>query len=213
MVFNYAFVLLTVEIPQIFGEKFHLNTQQIGLQFLGMIIGGIVGEQAAGPLSDFLVNSYARRYNGRRARPEFRLWLSYPGYATLIAGFLVWGFRTADLPVGQYDVSPIVGIGISSFGAQIITTSAFTYMVDCYPVESAEIGVFVNAARQTWGFIGPFWFPSMFASAGIKGSAGIMVGTTIIASLLPVLGVHLFGSGLRRRESFEPEADDLQLND
>lgn len=197
VVFNFAFVLLTVEIPQIFGEKFHLNTQQIGLQFLGLIIGGIIGEQAAGPLGDFSMAAYARKHQGQNPRPEFRLWLAYFGYATMIAGFLVWGFRTADLPPNAYDVSPVVGIGISAFGAQIITTSVFTYMVDCYPTESAEIGIFANLVRQIWGFIGPFWFPSMFDSIGIKGSAGIIVGVSVIASLVPIIAVQCFGAKLR----------------
>jgi hypothetical protein len=197
VIFNFAFVLLTVEIPQIFGEKFHFNTQQIGLQFLGMIIGGIIGEQAAGPLGDFAMSSYTRHHQGQSPRPEFRLWLSYIGYATMIAGFLVWGFRTADLPPDRYDVSPVVGIGISTFGAQIITTSVFTYMVDCYPAESAEIGIFANVVRQIWGFIGPFWFPNMFESAGIKGSAGIMVGVSVVTSLIPIIAIQFFGAKLR----------------
>ncbi|KAJ5611169.1 hypothetical protein N7510_007888 [Penicillium lagena] len=206
IIFNFAFVLLTVEIPQIFGEKFHFNTQQIGLQFLGMIIGGVLGEQAAGPLSDFIMNSYARRHHEQRLVPEFRLWLSYLGYATVTAGFLIWGFRTADIPAASYEISPIVGIGISSFGAQIITTSVITYMVDCYPGESAEIGVFANAVRQIWGFIGPFWFPSMFETAGIKGSAGIMVGVSLVASFLPVMCVQMFGARLRGTEHGHSES-------
>jgi hypothetical protein len=39
IVFNFASVLFTVEIPVIFGKRFHFNPQQIGLQFLGLIIG------------------------------------------------------------------------------------------------------------------------------------------------------------------------------
>lgn len=37
--FNFTSVYITVEIPQIFGEKFQLNPQQIGLQYIAMIIG------------------------------------------------------------------------------------------------------------------------------------------------------------------------------
>jgi hypothetical protein len=39
MIFIFGSVMITVEIPQLFGEKFHFNTQQLGLQFLGTIIG------------------------------------------------------------------------------------------------------------------------------------------------------------------------------
>lgn len=73
---------------------------------------------------------------------------------TVIAGFLAWEIRIADVPPGKHDVSPIVGIGISSIGAHIITTSVFTYTVDCYPAESAEIGIFANFVRQIWEFLG-----------------------------------------------------------
>jgi hypothetical protein len=37
--FNFTSVYITVEIPQIFGEKFQFNPQQIGLQYIAMIIG------------------------------------------------------------------------------------------------------------------------------------------------------------------------------
>jgi hypothetical protein len=38
IVFDFASVLMTVEIPEIFGSKFDFNPQQIGLQFLGLIV-------------------------------------------------------------------------------------------------------------------------------------------------------------------------------
>lgn len=39
IVFGFCSVLLTVEIPQLFGLKFEFNAQEIGLQFLSVIIG------------------------------------------------------------------------------------------------------------------------------------------------------------------------------
>ena len=45
MIFLFGSVLITVEIPQLFGEKFHFKMQQLALQFLGIIIGSVIGEQ------------------------------------------------------------------------------------------------------------------------------------------------------------------------
>jgi hypothetical protein len=59
----------------------------------------------------------------------------------------------------SYDVSPIVGIGITAFGNQIVTTVMITYAVDCHHEHAASIGVFVNLIRNTWGFIGKFPLP------------------------------------------------------
>ena len=55
MVFAFSAVLTTVEIPQLLQEKFTLSTQGIGLQFLPIMIGSVLGEQVGGPLSDFLM--------------------------------------------------------------------------------------------------------------------------------------------------------------
>ena len=39
LVFGFANVMTGIEIPQLFGEKFHFGPQQIGYQFVGTIIG------------------------------------------------------------------------------------------------------------------------------------------------------------------------------
>jgi hypothetical protein len=39
IVFNFTLVLLAVELPALFGVLFHLNPQQIGINFLGLLVG------------------------------------------------------------------------------------------------------------------------------------------------------------------------------
>jgi hypothetical protein len=46
-------------MPVVFGEKFHLTAQQLGLQSLGLMIGLVLGEQVGGPLSDYLIIWFA----------------------------------------------------------------------------------------------------------------------------------------------------------
>jgi len=166
IVFQFASVLLTVEIPQLFGEKFHFGPQAIGLQFLGPIIGTVIGEQLGGRFSDWFMASRAKKI-GHKPAPEHRLWLSYPGYALVIIGFIVFFVQLADITT--YNVSPVIGIAISAVGNQIITTTLVTYAVDCHTEESGSIGVFVNMIRSTIAFIGPFWlvsarFPHLYTS-------------------------------------------------
>jgi hypothetical protein len=38
-VFAFASIMMTVEIPQTFGPKFGFNAQQLGLQFIAIIVG------------------------------------------------------------------------------------------------------------------------------------------------------------------------------
>lgn len=155
MVFGFCSVLLTVEIPQLFIPKFGFNAQQIGLQFLGIIIGSLIGEQIGGRLSDFWMHRKAKQMAYHAPPPpEHRLWLSYFGFVLAMVGLIVFGVRFQQLPAHQYDVSPIVGIAISAVGNQIVTTVSTTYAIDCHFEHSASIGIFINVIRSTWAFIG-----------------------------------------------------------
>lgn len=164
MTFLFCSVLVTVELPQLFGEKFHFNDQQLGLQFLGLIIGSVIGEQLGGILSDTWMNHRAKKI-GRAPAPEFRLWISYPGFMLGIIGMIVFLVRTAQAPELQWNITPVIGIAFAGGGNQIITTVLITYAVDCHPQESASIGVFITFVRQMWGFIGPFWYVVFLSAA------------------------------------------------
>ena len=158
MVFVFAAVLTTVEIPQLLQEKFSLSAQGIGLQFIPLIIGSVLGEQVGGTLSDLWMNRHARHSSRENHAPEYRLWLSYIGFSFTIAGLVVFLVQTQNSPAGKWNVTPLVGLAITAFGNQIITTVLITYAVDCNQKEAASVGVCVTIVRQTWAFIGPFWY-------------------------------------------------------
>ena len=42
MVFSWQ-VIIKIPIPRLFTEYYHLNTQQIGLQYISLIIGSVIG--------------------------------------------------------------------------------------------------------------------------------------------------------------------------
>ncbi|KAL3425912.1 major facilitator superfamily transporter [Phlyctema vagabunda] len=200
IVFGFASVLITVEIPQLFVEEFGFNPQQIGLQFIGLIIGSVLGEQLGGRGSDWWMSRKAASLGrSRHPDPEHRLWLSYFGFLTVIIGLVVFCVQLDN--IRSYNVTPIVGIAIAGFGNQVITTVLVTYAVDCHHEHAASIGVFINLVRSTWGFIGPFWFPDMFTSLGLSGSAGLMVGLLIVFSILPILFIQFKGKAIREKRA------------
>jgi MFS family permease len=132
------------------------STQQLCLQFLGIIIGSIIGEQIGGAISDYWMNRRARKISARPP-PEFQLWLSYSGYLLTISGVVVFLVRIEQVPELHWNVTPIISATIAGAGNQVVTTVLITYAVDYYHEEAASIGVFITFVRQMWGFIGPFW--------------------------------------------------------
>ena len=157
MVFLFTSILPTVEVPQLFGEKFHFNTQQLGLQFLAILLGSIIGEQIGGLMSDRWMN-YRRKKIATSPDPEWRLWLSYLGFILSIVGVIVFLVQLEKAKPLHWNITPLVGMTIGATGNQIVTTVMVTYAVDCYREEAASVGVFITFVRQIWGFLGPFWY-------------------------------------------------------
>ncbi|KAL4797418.1 major facilitator superfamily domain-containing protein [Aspergillus venezuelensis] len=201
MIFLLSNVLATVEVPQLLQEKFELNTEQLGLQFLGPIIGSLIGEQLGGRMSDMWMNKRAKR-SQRKPEPEYRLWLSYLGYACSITGLVVFLVCTEKAKSGSWNVSPIIGIGVGAAGNQLVTTVLITYAVDCHPEDASSVGVCITFVRQIWGFLGPFWFPVMFEDIGLSASAGVGVALMVGVSVLPTIALQWKG------RSFRPAVDE-----
>ncbi|CAI7613501.1 unnamed protein product [Penicillium discolor] len=184
--FCYANIVLIVEMPIATGEKFHFDAQQIGLQFIAIIIGCVLGEQVSGPTSDWFLKR-VRQTKGHSC-PADRLWLCYIAFATIFAGLLTWGFQLQHATT--WNVTPCIGAAIASFGNQMQTTILTTFAVESKQERSSEVGVFINACRQTYGFLGPFYFPAMFAALGFDGAAGVMVAIIGGCSLCSVIAVQ-----------------------
>ncbi|KAJ5364818.1 MFS transporter [Penicillium cataractarum] len=185
--FCYVNIVFVVEMPLTFGEKFGLNAQQTGLQFIPIVIGCIIGEQISGPMSDYFMKVYRKRKG--RVCPADRLWLTYIGFLTIVAGLLVWGFQLERAE--SWNITPCVGIAIASFGNQIQSTILTAYAIDTSPDDSASIGVLFNVIRLLYGFIGPFYFPYMFRALGFIGTAGVMSGIVVVGGIIPTLIVQV----------------------
>lgn len=214
MVFLWTSIVPTVEMPQLFPVIWGLDTEQCGLQMISIIIGSLIGEQMGGFMSD----KWMARRRAQQARksginhaedgtlpgfageslvePEFRLWLAYIGYALAIIGYVVFSVQIGNAG-HKWNVTPLVGAAIGAAGNQLVTTVNVTYAVDCYRIEAATVGVLITFVRQTWGFIGPFWFPQMFENVGYNGSAGIGVALMVAFSIIPTIFIQFYGRKLR----------------
>lgn len=206
----FANTLVVVELPELFGEKFGFNSEQLGLQFIGLIVGSILGEQIGGIFSDYWMRRRSRKL-GANAAPEHRLWISYLGFILAIVGLVIFLVKVEQAPEGHWNISPVIGIAIAGAGNQIITTVLITYAIDCYPEDSASIGVVITLIRQTLAFVGPFWygnpinqkqfsfffqfsdsarFTPMFNNVGVSPCSGIAAGLIVALGIIPIGLLH-----------------------
>ncbi|OJJ43656.1 hypothetical protein ASPZODRAFT_161530 [Penicilliopsis zonata CBS 506.65] len=185
MIFLWGSIMVTVEIPQLYPVMFGLDTQEVGLQFIAVILGSVLGEQVGGLISDRWM-AMSERKHGVAPPREHRLWLAYIGHALTICGVVVFAIQIKNAGA-HWNVTPAVGAAIAAAGNQIVTTINVTYAVDCYRPQAASVGVFITFVRQVWGFIGPFWFPQMFDTVGFAGGAGVAIALMVGVSVIPTI--------------------------
>ncbi|KAK6385749.1 hypothetical protein LTS17_001321 [Exophiala oligosperma] len=159
IVFAYANVAICLTVPQVAGEKFHLDSEGIGLQFIAIMVGLVLGELLGGFGSDRWMTWRISKRGGNRVI-EDRLWLSYPGIVLVVVGLVLWGVKTQQAREGHWIVSPSIGAAIASFGCQVITTVLVTYAIDVDPIRSADTGLVINLVRQLWAFVSFAEIPS-----------------------------------------------------
>ena len=155
IIFAYANIAIIITMPQVAGEKFHLDAEGTGLQFIAIIVGLMLGEIFGGIGSDRWMKWRTSRRGGNRVI-EDRLWLAYPAILLVIAGLIIWGVCTQQATPGHWVVYPDLGGAIANFGFQIITTVLITYCIDVDPSRAADTGLVVNLVRQIWGFVSAY---------------------------------------------------------
>jgi nitrate reductase gamma subunit len=118
--------MLTVEIPQLFGARFELGPEKIGIQFLGIIVGTILGEIFNAVILG-LLNRRTVEKQRRAVNPKNYLLASYLGFVCMIVGLVVFCIQLGNTIPMHYKVSPIIGIGVAGFGNQLVSN----FLINC----------------------------------------------------------------------------------
>lgn len=195
--FCYANIVLVVEMPQVMVPYFHLDAQQLSLQYISLIIGSVIGE-ISGFSSDWWMKRCIVRRNGKRVIYD-RLWVAYIGFFLVIVGLIVWGVFLFKAKKGQWNIRPLIGAAIAAAGNNVVATVITTFAIDANPVAAADVGLYINFVRSIYGFLGPFYFPEMFDNLNFAGSAGLMCGLVLLFGFGPALVAHI--RGLKRVKS------------
>ncbi|KAJ7660368.1 MFS general substrate transporter [Mycena polygramma] len=159
-------------------------------------IGGVLGEVVSGPVIDKLMERSRKREG--HVRPESRLHGMWPAIFLLPAGLLMFGFSIANHELTHSYIGATVGMAVTCFAVQMITTPIIAYCVDCYKPQSAEVVQLLNFARQEMSFTVGFWSIQYGDKIGFQFS-GITYACVSVFFFLPVLWIMIYGERLRAR--------------
>lgn len=190
--YGFASILPAVTVAAIFTETWHWPTLTIGLTYgSALTIGGILGELCAGWVVDALYIRAQRRHTHAgglgAAPPEARLKCIWPGEILIPSALLIYGF-TLHYHEHVNWFAPIFAIGLACFGLQIITTTTYTYAIDCYRDKSGEVAQAFNFARQMIGMTFAFYAVKLGHKIGFQ---WLFVMYAIFGSVLAFIGILL----------------------
>lgn len=194
--YGLASILPAVTVAAIFLEFFHWDTLKIGLTYgASLSLGGILGECISGWVVDAIVKRERIRL-GRDPEPEVRLKAIWLGEILVPGGLLIYGFCL------QYHttwIAPILGMAIACCGLQIITTTTYTYAVDCYRTESSEVAQLFNFIRQMFGMTFAFYVVDLGDRIGYQWLFLTFAVIGGVLAFIPMLLVVYHGETWRKR--------------
>ncbi|RAH43548.1 MFS general substrate transporter, partial [Aspergillus brunneoviolaceus CBS 621.78] len=107
VIYGFMYLLFTT-MSQVYRDQYHFSVSIIGLTYIGLGLGSMVGLIAMGRLSDPISRRLAVRTKEGERKPEFRLALMIPLSLCLPIG-LVWYGWSADKKA--HWIMPIIGTG------------------------------------------------------------------------------------------------------
>ncbi|EGC49113.1 caffeine resistance protein [Histoplasma capsulatum var. duboisii H88] len=199
VVYGYLYLLFTT-FANVFVEKYNFSTGSVGLAFLGIGVGSIMGLAISSAFSDTILQRLAKRNNGEM-KPEYRIPLMIPGGLCVPIGLFWYGW-TAEK--GVHYLAPIVGTGFVGGGMIIIFMTGSTYLVDAFTIHAASAMAATTLLRSLGGAVLPLCGLKMYSTLGL-GWGNSLLGFIALA-LTPIPWVfYQYGERMRTSKRFHVE--------
>ncbi|OQU99644.1 hypothetical protein CLAIMM_05251 [Cladophialophora immunda] len=126
---------------------YNFSAGTMGLMFVALVIGNVIGAVLGGLGADWLVLRLARRNHGV-TEPEHRLWAFFPVPFCCAGGILMYGLGAH---YGLHWIVPCLGLTLIGIAANILIPVSMTYAFDAYSDIFDESVQMINFLRNTVG--------------------------------------------------------------
>ncbi|KAH8700821.1 major facilitator superfamily domain-containing protein [Talaromyces proteolyticus] len=201
---GYGSTIFAVTGSHISSNVYGFDTKQTGL-FMGipLTIGCMIGEAAAGWISDLIVNLYARRHGGV-AKPEVRLFL-LPLCPIMAVGTATYGYC---IQLHRPWIESSVCMAVAGLGCQLGNTVVYTYCTDSYKPQSGEVGAIINLFKSIFAFnVGFYALP--FSNRNGYDVAFAVVAAINLSTILPLVFMLFKGEKIREKQGIPAEHESI----
>ncbi|KAI2616724.1 major facilitator superfamily domain-containing protein [Hypoxylon sp. NC1633] len=192
--YGYLYLMFTTITP-IFQETYHFSTSIVGLAFLGLGVGSVLGIVVYGAASAYFVKNHTDTGDEGSLQPEYRLVPLPLGAIFLPAGLFLYGW-TAQY--GVHWIVPIIGMGVTGTGSIVIFMGILSYLIDAFTIYSASAIAANSVVRSIASALLPLAGLPLYQRLGV-GWGNSVLGFIAVA-FIPVSFLMIkYGERLRQR--------------
>ncbi|KAL4732531.1 hypothetical protein ACLX1H_001547 [Fusarium chlamydosporum] len=197
LVYGYLYLLFTA-MPTLFEKEYHFSSGSVGLSYLGIGTGSLIGLVVSGATSDPLVR-YLTKKNGGERKPEYRLPLMAAACLIIPAGLFIFGWSAEKK---THWIVPIIGTSFLGVGMIIVFMCISVYLVDAYIEYAASAIAASTVLRSLVGALLPLAGGSMYKSLGYGWGTSVLGFVAAAAIPLPLI-FYKYGERIRSRNLFD----------
>jgi multidrug resistance protein len=195
VVYGYLYLLFTT-ITLVFERRYGFSQGNVGLTYLGIGVGALVGLIIFGFVSDKIVKQMSAK---GEMKPEYRLPPLIPGSFIIPVGLFLYGWSAEK---HTHWIVPIIGTLFVGFGLLATFMPIQTYLVDAFTIHAASAIAASTVLRSLAGTFLPLAGPKLYAALGL-GWGNSLLGFIAVA-LAPLSWIFFkYGERIRKSPRFQ----------
>lgn len=187
-------VVFTTQASFFAAPPYNFTPSQMGLMYIPVLVGSLIGAVVSGPLTDWMLVHLARRRDGVH-EPENRLWMFLPVPPLVAVGCLMYGLGAA---AGVHWSIPCVGLFFIGIYLNTSLPVALGYALDSYPELEPEIVQLSSFIRQIVGGAFTFCIQPWIDHNGPRNTLIILTTIVVVAHTTSV-AFQVWGKDARRK--------------
>ena len=187
--------------PLVFESIYAFNLWQIGLTFLGLMVGMLTAI-ASDPIwhKNYLrlLNKRERETGERKSEPEYRLPPAIFGSWFCVIGLFWFAW---SIYASVHYIVPIIGTAFFGFGIILVFSGIFTFLVEAYPLYAASALSANSFARSSFAAAFPLFGVQMYEKLGYHWATTLLALLTLVMAPFPYV-FFVYGKRLRGKSRY-----------
>ncbi|KAL6917806.1 hypothetical protein FSST1_009301 [Fusarium sambucinum] len=188
--------------PLVFGKLYDFNLWQVGLSFLGILVG-MVAAAGLDPVWHRIRSNLIRKLSTEtgvqgNSQPEFRLPPAIVGALIVPVGIFMFGWSCYPW---IHWIVPIIGSAIFRSGIFLVFSGVFTFLVDAYPQYAASALAANAFVRCAFAAAFPLFGNQMYKKLNNHWASTLLAFLTVVMMPFPYLFFR-YGKRIRANSRF-----------